>query len=69
MNNDSNCSHVWVANSGRGGEPVYRRRSLGRVATMHVMCSRCHARTWFTPEGWDALPLRPGTPTTETGEV
>lgn len=52
MNN--RCEHKWVANSGKGGEPVFRRNNqMGRNPIMHVRCSACGDRTWFTYEQWN----------------
>jgi hypothetical protein len=48
------CAHRWIANSGRGGSPDWRR--WNRSIVMHVACSGCGARTWFTPEQWNRLP-------------
>lgn len=50
------CAHAWVANSGRGGTPEYRpNRMMSTVPLMHVQCSRCEARTWFSQEQWERL--------------
>jgi len=50
------CSHAWVANSGRGGEPEFRpNRMMSPVPLMHVQCSKCNARTWFSEAQWSAL--------------
>ncbi len=52
------CSHSWVANSGQGGEPVFRmNRTMSRDPLMHVMCSKCGARTWFSEAKWKQLPV------------
>ncbi len=49
--------HVWVANSGHGGEPVYRpNRQMSADPLMHVRCDDCGARTWFTQEQWESIP-------------
>jgi hypothetical protein len=55
------CEHEWIANSGRGGEPVFTRQQIvaGDTPVMHVACSKCNTRTWFTEAKWHALP-RPG---------
>lgn len=50
------CAHAWVPNTGRGGEPQFRaNRMMGPRPTMHVQCSRCGARTWFTETQWQLL--------------
>lgn len=51
-------AHSWIANSGRGGEPVYKTSPNGPRAplTMHVRCDSCGARTWLTRQQWEALP-------------
>ncbi len=59
MPNDNNieeCQHSWVANSGNGGTPEYRK-GLGATPTMHVLCSECNARTRFTEVQWHALEI------------
>lgn len=48
--------HVWTLNSGRGGEPEFRpNRTLSPEPLMHVQCSLCSTRTWFTQLQWEAL--------------
>lgn len=43
------CSHRWVANSGQGGEPVFKaNRMISAEPVMHVACSICGSRTWMT---------------------
>lgn len=50
------CAHVWVSNSGRGGEPRFRSHGPTMPAhTMHVRCAKCGCRTWFTPSQWEGL--------------
>jgi hypothetical protein len=52
-----NCAHYWIQNSGRGGEPEFRpNRQMSPYPTMHVACSKCGTRTWFTEKQWLALP-------------
>lgn len=52
-----NCDHYWIPNSGQGGEPEFRpNRQMSREPLMHVMCSRCKCRTWFTEKQWNAIP-------------
>lgn len=53
------CNHIWIANSGRGGEPVFKpNRYMGREPLMHVKCSLCNQRTWVTEEQWRlAIPV------------
>lgn len=51
------CAHAWVANTGRGGEPIYRlNRMMNASPLMHVQCGKCNARTWFTEAQWKAMP-------------
>jgi hypothetical protein len=51
------CNHYWIPNSGKGGEPDFRlNRQMGSEPIMHVMCSLCGARTWFTAKQWQAIP-------------
>lgn len=55
----NNCKkgHSWIANSGRGGEPVFKRNHLMESKfLMHVHCYQCNARTWLTREQWVGLP-------------
>jgi hypothetical protein len=51
-------AHNWIANSGRGGPPIYKTSPNGPRAprTMHVRCDVCGARTWLTEPQWSALP-------------
>ncbi len=52
------CHHIWVANSGRGGEPDFRpNRQMSSEPLMHVTCRTCGTRTWFTQKQWLALPV------------
>lgn len=54
--NQEDCEHIWVANSGKGGDPDYRPNRLwSAVPIMHVRCEICNARTWKTREQWEAL--------------
>lgn len=54
--NQEDCGHVWVANSGKGGEPDYRpNRQLSAQPLMNVKCDICNARTWKTQQQWEAL--------------
>ena len=53
------CDHYWIPNSGQGGEPVFTpNRQMSRDPLMHVMCSKCGNRTWFTEKQWHDLPVR-----------
>jgi len=45
----SECKHKWIANSGQGGEPIFR----GQLAVVHVKCEKCNARTWMDQSAWD----------------
>lgn len=58
MSNPAECAHVWISNSGQGGEPVYRPGPNGPMApyVVNVRCSLCNARTWLSRERWEALP-------------
>ena len=46
-----NCKHEWVANTGRGGQPVFR----GTSQVMHVLCKLCGDRTWMSEWQWGTL--------------
>ena len=47
------CSHLWVSNSGEGGDPVFTpNRYMAPDQLMHVKCFKCRARTWFTEKQW-----------------
>ncbi len=46
------CKHAWVANSGNGGEPKFKRGMFGQHLLMHVRCSKCGDRTWLTEIQW-----------------
>lgn len=52
------CQHLWITNSGQGGDPVFRPVAIvaGETPVMHVSCDRCGARTWFTRAQWAAIP-------------
>lgn len=53
------CAHYWIPNSGQGGEPVFTpNRQMSQYPTMHVVCSQCGARTWFTEKQWWAIPAK-----------
>lgn len=55
----SRCEHYWIPNSGRGGEPVFKRNStMHAEPIMHVRCSQCGNRTWFTERQWNEIPVR-----------
>ena len=48
------CKHRWVANSGRGGEPLFKmNRQMAVGLIMYVKCSKCDARTWLDPKAWE----------------
>jgi len=50
------CKHIWVANGGHGGEPVFKlNRQMGSEPIMHVMCRTCETRTWLSDKQWNAL--------------
>jgi len=50
------CEHEWVSNSGRGGDPVFKKGgNMSEFATMHVKCNKCGARTWFADYHWKEL--------------
>lgn len=54
------CKHEWIANSGRGEEPVYRLNSqMGAEPIMHARCKVCEDRTWFTEQQWVDLVVTP----------
>lgn len=49
----SECNHIWIANSGKGGEPQFKKNSqIGSIPTMHVKCSDCGCRTWLSQAAW-----------------
>ncbi len=51
------CAHYWIPNGGAGGEPEFRaNRQMSPDPLMHVKCSLCGDRTWFTQEQWQAIP-------------
>jgi hypothetical protein len=54
------CEHLWIANSGRGGEPEFRPAQIvaGDTPVMHVVCSRCQVRTWFSEARWRRIPAQ-----------
>lgn len=50
------CAHFWVANSGKGGAPSFRRAPRGVGArVMPVTCRHCAATNWFTEERWKSI--------------
>ena len=53
------CDHYWIPNSGNGGEPEYKLNSTLRLdePVMHVKCSQCGCRTWFTKKQWHSIPV------------
>lgn len=52
------CDHYWIANSGYGGEPVFKtNRTMSMYEPiMHVKCLPCGCRTWFSKKQWNDLP-------------
>lgn len=53
---DEHCEHIWIANSGRGGDPEFRlNRQMSRAPLMHVLCAKCGDRTWLTEKQWKEL--------------
>ncbi len=47
--NQKQCEHDWIANSGRGGVPEFRiNRQVSSKPVMHAKCALCGDRTWFT---------------------
>lgn len=50
-----NCNHIWISNSGQGGNPVFKRTPFSTSFSMHIKCSKCNARTWKTKEQWEQL--------------
>ena len=63
------CKHVWVSNSGAGGEPVFRTHPqlAGMIPCMHVKCELCNDRTWFSQATWLALKKQQGSNAEITG--
>jgi len=50
------CEHIWISNSGNGGEPKFTQKAgLGGGLLMHVKCSKCNSRTWVNEDEWEAL--------------
>jgi len=49
------CQHDWVSNSGKSGEPRFKPGLFKDEPVMHVLCSKCGDRTWFTEDQWEAL--------------
>lgn len=54
MTDPNTCAHVWISNSGQGGEPDFRMNN--GAERMHVKCEKCNTRTWFTKPQWNAIP-------------
>lgn len=55
----NDCEHVWIANSGAGGAPVFRKAPhFSSQPVMHVRCERCGDRTWKTEQQWFERKLR-----------
>lgn len=51
--NQGTCDHIWVSNTGLGGDPVFKRnRQMSYIPHMHVTCKKCSARTWLTEDSW-----------------
>lgn len=58
MSNETECAHIWIANGGDGGEPVFRESPMmWWEPRMHVKCSGCKGRAWMTKEEWENLPV------------
>lgn len=53
MNEQTICDHLWVSNSGQGGEPVFKmNRQMSTFPVMHVKCKECGSRTWVNNSQW-----------------
>ena len=51
----SKCNHIWVSNSGAGGDPIFKM-FVGGIERMHVKCGNgCNSRAWATREDWKEL--------------
>ena len=51
---EEECTHEWISNSGRGGDPDFRlNRQMSPEPLMHVMCAKCGTRTWMTRQQWE----------------
>lgn len=51
-----NCDHMWISNSGKGGVPLFEiEYNMSNVPIMHVKCTKCGARTWFTQQQWRVI--------------
>lgn len=56
MKDQATCAHIWIANSGQGGEPRFNSRMTGGAHyVMHVRCCECGTRAFFTEKQWFAL--------------
>lgn len=48
--------HTWIANMGRGGEPVFSRDSrFGVEYVMQVSCCECGTVAYITRDKWDSM--------------
>lgn len=56
MTDQATCNHIWIANSGQGGEPRFNIRMTGDIHyVMHVRCCECGTRSFFSEKQWFAL--------------
>lgn len=51
------CSHIWVSNSGKGGEAVFKRAPFSKLFATHVKCSKCNNKCWKTRGQLEAIIL------------
>lgn len=59
MSNETECDHYWVGRTRPDGQWDFRmNRQMCPEPLMHVTCSKCNARTWFTEKQWAEIPIR-----------
>ena len=47
------CNHLWIANTGKGGDPDFRiNRMMSPFPLLQVKCEKCNGRTWVTEKNW-----------------
>lgn len=50
---EKKCDHLWIANSGKGGEPDFKiNRQMSPYPLMNVKCEKCNGRTWLSQRAW-----------------
>lgn len=52
----SDCSHVWISNNGKGGEPVFKPDFKDGSGAVGMICKcsrpRCDATLWMNEPAW-----------------